>query len=249
MNALTLDQREIFQLPKQVQRADLSRRSELKFAFAGADLPKLRRILEHQCRRQVHQRPYSVVRSIYFDDTSLSACRANLSGLTQRNKLRIRWYDQPLPGHDFFVEIKWRRNRQTGKHRQPIHSAVPLSQMSYRQIHQELVNRLPSQYTRLVLQYDQPIALVEYCREHYVCESAALRLTIDYDLCFYDQTGKMGIQSRFPKRLPELVVLEGKTACGEEYLLQNLLRPVRKRVGRCSKYVKACHALGLISES
>lgn len=239
----------IFRIPQQESRPDLKQRSELKFAFQGADLPRLRRVLEHQCRRQVHQHTFSTVRSIYFDDLRLSACHANLSGLTDRNKVRIRWYDQLRPGNQFFLEIKWRRNRRTGKHRQQIYSRKRLCEMTYRQIQDALLRQLPSDYVPLVMQYDQPIALVEYRREHFVSDDQRMRLTIDYDLCFYDQTGKSTIQTRFPKRLPELVVLEGKVAFGDEYLLESLLRPIRKRVGRCSKYVKACHSLGYINES
>ena len=33
-----------------------------------------------------------VVNSIYFDDVGFSSVRDNLSGITQRNKLRLRWY-------------------------------------------------------------------------------------------------------------------------------------------------------------
>jgi hypothetical protein len=45
----------------------------------------LRRLLEVNGKRQVYNREVSVVRSVYFDDARLSACRANLDGLGRRH--------------------------------------------------------------------------------------------------------------------------------------------------------------------
>ncbi len=73
----------------------------------------------------------STVNSVYFDDAALSTCQANLDGLGRRNKVRIRWYDTPQPGHSFFFEIKWRDNRVTGKHRLQMRASERLSELSY----------------------------------------------------------------------------------------------------------------------
>ena len=54
-------------------RNDLTRRREIKYAFAGMDVVKLRRLLAANCRRLIHNHQVSVVRSIYFDDATLSA--------------------------------------------------------------------------------------------------------------------------------------------------------------------------------
>ncbi len=43
--------------------------------------------------------------------------------------------------------------------------------------------------------YCEPTVLVEYKREHFI--AGDLRLTIDYDLAFYDQTGKQFLSTRF----------------------------------------------------
>ena len=103
-------------------RHDLTSRREIKYALVDTDVGKLRRLLEANCRRLIHNDEISVVRSIYFDDACLSSCRANLDGLGARRKLRLRWYDSLRPGTKFFVEIKWRDNRVTGKHRLEIRS-------------------------------------------------------------------------------------------------------------------------------
>lgn len=227
-------------------RSDLASRREVKFTLPGADLGKLRDVLDMNCRRLVHNDPISTVRSIYFDDVRLSACRANLAGVGRRQKLRLRWYDTLAPGRDFFFEIKWRDNRVTGKHRLQMQAPRPLSEMPYREIRDGLIESLPDEHVASVLASSEPVAIVEYRREHFASRDGELRVTLDYEITFYDQTGRANIATAFPHRLHNLVVIEGKTPVGRERELKDLLYPLTFRVGRCSKYVHGCRLLGLI---
>ncbi|MFO0911655.1 MAG: polyphosphate polymerase domain-containing protein [Pirellulales bacterium] len=229
------------------ERADLARRKEFKFVVPGTDWLKLRRLLEVNARPVVYNRRESKVRSIYFDDASLSACYANLNGLGQRDKLRLRWYDSLVPARSFFVEIKWRRNRVTGKHRLAVTSSQPLGELSYRQITAHLLDDLPVELRPVVLRYHEPTVLVEYSREHYLSTDGAVRLTIDRDIAFFDQTGRRGINTRFRQPLEDLVLVEAKVGVGQEHLVQRMLYPFCLRTERCSKYVHGCQTLGLVS--
>jgi VTC domain-containing protein len=233
-------------LGSQTTRSDLVSRREVKFALPGADLGKLRSILDANCRRLIHNDRISTVRSIYFDDLRLSACRANLAGVGKRQKLRLRWYDSLAPGKDLFFEIKWRDNRVTGKHRLQLRATQPLVHMAYRQIMDGLLETLPGRHIGQAVRSSEPIAIVEYRREHFASVDGSLRVTLDYDLAFYDQTGRTTVNTSFPHRLPNLIVVEGKTPVGRERELKELLYPLSLRAGRCSKYVHGCRLLGLI---
>ncbi len=228
------------------KRQDLAERREVKYVLSGSDIGTLRRVLETNTRRQIHNHEVSTVRSVYFDDVRMSACHANLSGLGIRRKLRLRWYDQLLPGHDGFLEIKWRNNRVTGKHRMHVNCQQPLSELAYKHWFSELAEAVPHQYMRYLLEYCEPTVLVEYRREHFISADRDLRLTIDYDLAFYDQTGKQFVSTQFPYRKRDFIVLEGKTPVGREGELKALLFPLALRASRCSKYVQGCQMLGLV---
>lgn len=76
-----------------------------------------------------------------------------------------------------------------------------------------------------------------------------LRITLDYDLAYYDQTGRRMISASFPKPLEGLVVLKGKTPPGREAELRRWLHPFSPRATRCSKYVYGCSMIGVIRES
>ncbi len=230
-------------------RRDLAERRESKFLVDDRDSDLVRRCLSQNARRTVYGEQVSVVRSIYFDDSSLSACHANLSGIGRRRKLRLRWYDSPTPGHACFLEVKWRENRVTGKHRLRIESTQRLGERSYREILEELRQCVPPRFSAALAQNFEPIIVVEYRREHFVSRDRRMRVTLDYDLTFYEQVGRSRISMVFPKKLMGLVVVEGKTMVGDESQLQALFHPLRLRLARCSKYVHGCRALGLIHES
>lgn len=225
-------------------RTDLASRTEVKYTLPHADVAKLRSLLAGRCQQQVHNLPVSHVHSVYFDDAKLSACYANLNGNGQRRKLRLRWYDTPQAPEQFFFEIKWRNNRVTGKHRFEVQASQPLHQWTYDEMSRELLRIAPADVAVDVVRYCDPIVVVQYRREHFVSDDAALRFTIDYDIRFYDQVGKRRLNTRFGKSLDGFVVLEGKTPIGREAELRRLISPFAPRTGRCSKYVHGCHALG-----
>jgi hypothetical protein len=227
-------------------RSDLANRRELKFTLDGADVAKLRRLLEGNGRRQVHNHKISTVSSVYFDDARLSACHANLSGLGRRNKLRVRWYDSPLPGHDFCFEIKWRDNRITGKHRLVLRSDQALGGLSYEAIRAGLSAVLPQEYHPLLHKYSEPTLLVRYQREHFTLPGTPLRATLDYGIVFFDQTSKRSISTSFGHARDGFVVLEVKVPVGRERDVRSILSPLAARVGRCSKYVTGCQAFGMV---
>lgn len=232
-------------------RQDLHSRTEVKFTTHDADLGKLRAALATLCQARAHgrdvsRRPVSWVRSLYFDSPEMSACLANLQGLGQRQKLRLRWYDQLLPAEDFYMEIKWRKNRVTGKHRFKMQSDTPLSQMRLKEIHRQLVEVTPREHVREVCRFSEPIVVVQYCREHFQSPDREMRLTMDYDLRFYDQVAKSRLALRLPMKMDGFCVIEGKTPIGREAELKAMLSSLSLRADRCSKYVHGCRLLGHI---
>lgn len=227
-------------------REDLAVRRETKYILPNADVGKFRKLLEGNARRLVHNEPVSTVRSIYFDDALLSDCQANLDGISPRRKVRLRWYDSLTPNDVLFFEIKWRENRAMGKHRLELRARQEVCELSYRKIFDELIDILPPQYIADLIKRSDPIVMVEYRREHFASADGRLRLTLDYDLAFYDQTGKRSISTSFQLPMPDMFVVEvkGPENCQQE--VKELLYPFAPRMGPCSKYVHGCCQLGLV---
>ena len=209
-------------------------------------MQKLRRLLESNGQRQVHNEPISTVNSVYFDDMRLSTCRANLDGLGRRNKVRLRWYDLPQPANDVFFEIKWRDNRITGKHRLHVRASQPVGRLSYGTILTALGAALPEEHQAILVRYCEPTVLVRYQREHFTSADGSLRATIDYNISYFDQSGKAFISTSFGQPHEGLVVLEGKMPPGRELDLVSLLHPFGGACGTLLKYVNGCQMLGLV---
>ena len=225
----------------------LESRLETKYVFHGQDLGALRHALTHVCRRIVHAGPVSTVSSIYFDDLRLSTCQANLVGQGLRHKTRVRWYDRPLPGAQLFFETKWRRHRVTGKQRLELACDQPLATLSARGLHRALRDALPPEQRGHLATDTEAVALVEYEREHYVLGRGQARLTLDYGLRFYPLLGRRRVARRFVHRLPDLALIECKTAVDDAGCLEHVLSGLNGRVTSFSKYVAACQHLGYAS--
>ncbi len=232
------------------QRSDVRERTESKFVMPGADIGTIRQILLNRFQRQIHNERVSTVRSLYFDDPRFSACHANLDGLDSRRKVRVRWYDSLLPQHEFYFEIKWRENKLTGKHRLRLRAERPLHEMNFREMQNQLMNILPTGFQTRFLRNIEPVLVVEYHREHFVSQdpirAAGVRLTLDYDLKFYDQTGRRNLRMDFGRRLQDFVLIECKVPSGFAVRPESFFSPLKLRVESCSKYVLGCKTLELV---
>lgn len=229
------------------QRSDLARRGETKFTFDREDAAVVRAVLRRAATPLVYAGPVSVVRSVYFDDAELGACRANLDGLGARNKFRVRWYDRVQPDGDCWFEIKWRRSLATGKHRFRVPASAELGRAPLLEWPRALQAAAPARFAPLLDKMQQAVTVVEYRREHFALGDA--RFTLDYDLRFYPLMGRRRLALRFAERLPSPVVVECKAPLGGDHREQRVLRPLRARPVRFSKYVTACQRLGYIAAS
>jgi len=220
-------------------------RREMKFVYRAHDVDAIRCVLEGNLRRvQFGADPVSRVNSIYFDDDHLSACEESLAGVSRRWKLRLRWYDRPLPGRRVFFEEKVRRGVMIAKQRVAFDVAEPLGAVSFSAILGALDHTLDEALSaRLALRGD-PAVLVAYRREHFRDRESRARVTLDYDVVGYDQRGKPRPTRGAGSPVHDLVVVEVKTPPDEEMLARRLLFPLRPRLSRCSKYALCCERMG-----
>jgi VTC domain len=220
-------------------------RTEVKFALPRADLGKLETILEVNCRRISYRNLTSRVVSLYFDDHRLSAGRENVDGSPRRAKLRLRWYDDPFPRSAMFLEIKRRHGQATSKERHSLPLTAPLESVSIRETAKALSRVLSRPASEALLARPEPIVIVEYQRSYYEA-GAGLRLTLDRDLVFYSQVGRLRPSRRFPVPVRDIVILEAKASVGSEYRIREILHPLKPVATRSSKYVLGCQAIGLL---
>jgi hypothetical protein len=224
-------------------------RRELKFALPGVDAAAIIETLSGNLEPvSFGDRDDSMVNSIYFDDDQLVSCRESMDGVSRRTKVRLRWYDSPLAEvRDLWFELKHRRNVSISKQRFAIHLELPLSEYRFADLHQILLRSIESECetaAEWLAQRPAPTVLVAYRRRHFRDRQSGIRLTVDRDICGYDQLGLRSPALRFATPLDDVAVIEVKTPVGEEAGAAALLYPLKPRLTRSSKYASCCSRMG-----
>lgn len=90
-------------------------RYELKYVIEPKHAYELESILYTHplCFSKVYASRY--INNIYFDDPYYSSCHDNLAGISNRTKIRYRWYGQELQSDNGLIEFKIKRNELGGK--------------------------------------------------------------------------------------------------------------------------------------
>jgi hypothetical protein len=179
----------------------------------------------------------------------LSACHENLGGFSQRAKLRLRWYDAPFPREEVFVEVKRRVGRATTKERHRLDLAGVFESAPTRDTVKAIAASVPRSLREILLARPDAVVIVEYERSYFEAKGGSARITLDRDLVFYSQVGRLRPIRLFPVRAPEILIVEVKTPGDGEEALRELLHPLAPRVTRSSKYVLGCQAIGLLPGS
>lgn len=158
-------------------------RNEYKYLIGAASAELLRRRLGALIDRDVHARESGdyFIRSIYFDDTSLTAFHDKLAGVSVRNKYRIRFYN--MDANRLFFEAKRKRDRFVHKDCAPISREQADRILSGKPLEQnECSKPLLAEFSALCNVGMQPSVVVDYVRTAFVYPVGDVRITLDSDL-------------------------------------------------------------------
>jgi hypothetical protein len=177
--------------------------------------------------RRAH--PSRVIHSIYLDAASLDDYLDNVSGVSHRQKTRLRWYGEAL--ENLALELKIKRNRASRK------EVVPLASQGERPDTRAALERLirgnPGRTELRALRGLYPIVEVSYRRD-YLTLSPDVRMTVDRDLRF---RRLYPLASLHASHSPTDAVVEFKYPVESERRARALISGLPARVFRHSKYV------------
>ena len=212
-------------------------RLEIKFVAYETEMPELMRWLRlHPARFDVPYPPRRV-NNIYFDGHEYFAYAENLSGASNRTKVRYRWYGQQDYPVDGAMEIKCKRNRFSWKQNFPITLPSSTEGESWRLVRRMMLDQVPSDCTRLMDAYPLPVIINRYYRHYYVTGDGRVRATIDCRQVVFDQRYKPLPNVRHPMPDPGTMVMELKFDRGEQAYAAQVLQGLPLRVSRHSKYM------------
>lgn len=213
-------------------------RFELKCATDAGAWSKLRAALwtDRACLRRLF--PERVVQSIYLDTDRGRALFENLSGQSNREKWRVRWYGDDAELVTAQLEHKVRENAMGWKEVFALSHPIAVEDMERADFRDALDERLEP-HVRERLHGLVPAQWIRYTREYFTSADRRLRVTLDRDLKSYDLRVNPTIDRRTPTPLARVLVLEVK--CEPEYLdrARELVGRLPVPVGRSSKFVLA----------
>ena len=132
--------------------------------------------------------PPRQVNNIYFDTARYDGLNANLSGISEREKLRLRWYGRDT---SHIAAGNLERKRKQGmagwKEIVPLEGEFDLARTTWRAIRRDLRAAVAPEVHQWLDVFAVPTLINHYWRAYYATPDEAIRLTIDTALCAYDQ--------------------------------------------------------------
>ena len=180
-----------------------------------------------------------LINSIYYDDENFTTAQNNLSGISNRRKYRIRWYNNGFK--DFFYEIKIKKNNLGKK----ITLKVNQNEINLNNLYSFNNYFLNRKENKFFLEYLnnfdlKPQLKVSYLRSYFLYEGK-VRITFDQDIN-YSLPNSL---SKFNNIKDLMSVIEIKFLPENYHLALKLLKDSNFVPKRFSKYLRGLYLSGI----
>ena len=180
------------------------------------------------------QYPLRKVNSIYFDTYDYKSIRENLDGVSNKKKIRIRWYGDKNTTKNPIIETKSKKGFETKKESMPIRELDDLKVFSLKnlKILKETIN-LKLKQKKIIY----PVLTTHYQREYFISLNGKIRATIDYDLksIFLNNSSQIDIIKNFKN----ICILELKYSTSLDKYVRKNLKDISLRLSKNSKFVNS----------
>lgn len=183
--------------------------------------------------------PPRQVNNVYFDTAAFDGLNANLGGVGERAKLRLRWYGDDLARvADANLELKRKQGAVGWKDIAPVSGELALSRQTWSAFGRALRTVVAPQARCWLDVYAVPVLVNHYRRAYFVTPDGVLRLTIDTALYAYNQRASAFPNLRQPVNQDAMIVVELKAPTEAARRLSTVLTHFPVPVDRFSKYVQ-----------
>lgn len=221
-----------------------STRYEIKMETEQSMLPQLLSWLRVHPAGFYKAYPDRQVNNVYFDTPHLSSFAENLSGISVRRKMRLRWYGNETENIQATLEIKCKRNQNGWKKSQRLSKALNLNNTSWIDLRKLIREELKPDIQSFFDHSCWPVILNQYYREYYLSFDAKVRITIDFSQKVYNQMlyGYPNVTFSVPTS-NQVVVVEVKANTMHRENLAEIISHIPLRVSKHSKYALGMEAI------
>ncbi len=209
-------------------------RFERKWVFRSKNYLSLINSLLRSDLFFTNQYPNRKVNSIYFDDLNFSSIRENLDGISNKKKIRVRWYGKKNILTKPQLEIKSKKGAETTKKNYSMNQLNNLKFTDYTNLEKinDLVN-LKVKSKKII----KSLLSTHYEREYFVSNDSKIRATVDYNLqsIYLNNLSQLNIIKNFNK----VCILELKYSIKSDKFVRQKLKNITLRLTKNSKFVNS----------
>jgi hypothetical protein len=180
--------------------------------------------------------PPRQVNNVYFDTYDLDAYAENLSGVSARAKVRLRWYGETHAPASTILEVKQRRNHLGWKTHYP-GGPMDFRGRRWSKLWRMLRTRLSPEGKLWLDAHPLPSLINCYHRQYFESPKGRLRATLDWRQSVLDQRLEACPNLRHRANLPDTLVMEIKFDRVDHALGSEVTQATPIRVSRNSKYM------------
>lgn len=210
-------------------------RHEVKFAASRTRYQELEQWIRLHPAGFRTAYPPRRVNNVYFDTYDLAAYRENLSGVSRRDKLRLRWYGDDAGAEKSVLEVKHRRN-QLGWKTLYRTGAIDLANSSWGELKRGLRAGLPDEGRIWLDSHPLPVLINRYERQYFEHPEGGVRVTLDWRQMVFDQRCARRPNLGQRSNLPDSLVVEVKFGEQNRVLGSSVIQGIPIRASRNSKY-------------
>lgn len=179
-----------------------------------------------------------IINNLYMDSIHFGSFFANVYGISDRMKARVRWYGEHLfTAGNPILEFKIKQGFLGRKVRYPLESFVLDEQFSSAYFRNFIRESELSGDVKATLSDLYPVLLNRYHRSYFQSVDGKFRLTIDADIAFY-KINRLRNNFLGGKTDNHSVVLEIKYDSSDDDLVKKITNAFPFRVTRNSKYIQ-----------
>lgn len=185
--------------------------------------------------------PPRQVNNVYFDTVRYAGLNANLSGVGERDKLRLRWYGTDTARITAAnLERKHKQGMVGWKVMSPVGAVFDLAETTWHTLVCDVRAAVLPEARQWLDVFAIPTLINHYWRAYYATPDDALRLTVDTVLCAYDQRAAACPNLMRPAyaQAPLVVELKASPTDVDYRRLSDALAHFPAPVDRFSKYVQ-----------
>ena len=206
-------------------------RYELKYVLNQSDLLHLMSFIYSSSAGFRKQYDDRWVNNVYFDNEVLDSAQENLSGISNRTKIRYRWYGDMTETESGLLELKLRKNQLGTKQYFPLVNIKSLEILE-----KNVAKALPG--IKIL-----PILQNRYLRQYFIDFSQNFRLTIDQNIYYMKIKNEFVRETKGTIKDPRVVV-ELKFDQKQHPLLGKVSQFFPFKLSKHSKYINGLISIG-----